>query len=179
MMNQAPRKSSKPSPIMLRLEMRERRGCFVAADPYAAKKIKEKGFRIGDLIAVTMKKLNSIGLNKLLHYIGLLCVQNLDSFSGLDAHTALKRLQIEGNIECDEIGVPVELALKLLRDAVERGDKMVMWRIPRSMSFETMDEGERHEMGIAFCRHISKHYWPDLSPEQIEAMAEGMNKITD
>jgi len=164
---------------MLRIEVREGRKCFVAADSYSAKKIGERGFHVGDLVASTLKKMNSPVLNRILHFIGVLCVDNLDSFSGIDAHTALKRLQIEGNIACDEVGIPVEVALQLLREAVERGDKMVMMRVPLSMSFETMDEGERHEMGLAFCRHISKHYWPDLSPEQIEAMAEGMSKITD
>ena len=169
----------KPSPLMLRVEVREGRKCFVPADTYSGKIINERGYKVHDLVSAVLKKVNSTVLNKLLHYIGTLCVENIDDFAGLDDHRALKRLQIEGNIACDEIGVPAEVAMQLLREAVERGDNMVMMRIPRSMSFETMDEGERHEMGIAFCKHISARYWPALTPESIQEMAEGMDKLTD
>lgn len=170
---------NKPSPIMLRVEVREGRKCFVPADNYSGKLINERGYKVNDLVAAVLKKTNSSVLNRLLHHIGVLCIENLEDFASIDAHKALKRLQIEGNIACDEIGVPAEVAMQLLRDAIERGDNMVMMRIPRSMSFETMDEGERHEMGLAFCRNISKKYWPSLTPEAIQEMAEGMSKLAD
>jgi hypothetical protein len=35
-----------------------------------------------------------------------------------------------------------------------------------------MDEGEFHEAARAMCRFIAEKYWPDLTPEQVEQMAE-------
>ena len=51
---------------------------------------------------------------------------------------------------------------------------LLIFRIPRSLSFDSMDEAEFHDAARAICRHIAECYWPSLSPEKIENMASCM-----
>lgn len=137
-------------------------GALQPADNYAATTLRNRGFHVGDILKADITKLNNPKFNRLLHFIGQLCAANLDEFTGMDAHRVLKRLQLEGGIACEEIGIKVP------------GFGMVTQRIPRSLAFESMDDGERHEVARAMCRHLSENYWPSASPEAIEAMAESM-----
>ena len=47
-------------------------------------------------------------------------------------------------------------------------------RQARSLSFESMDEGEFKETIRAMSEYIARTYWPSLTPQQIEQMAEAM-----
>ena len=50
----------------------------------------------------------------------------------------------------------------------------VIQRIPRSLSFESLDEAEFREVFGAICRHIGKTYWGGLSADEVQAMIELM-----
>lgn len=152
--------SRKPTHKKERVYLRIIKGGLVPADEYAASRLREKSYNIGDVVAVQISKLRNPKFNRLVHRIGQLVVANIDAFAGMDAHKAIKRLQIEGRIACDEVGVLVQ------------GFGMVIQFIPRSMSFDTMDEGEYHEAARGICRTIAERYWPTLTAEAIEEMAE-------
>ena len=143
-----------------RIYLRVSKGCLIPADDYAASRLREKGYKLNDVLAAQIVKLRNPKFNRLVHRIGQIVVANIEAFAGLDAHTAIKRLQMEGRIACDEIGIMVP------------GYGMVVQVIPRSMSFDTMDEGEYNEAARAICRLIAQRYWPTLTPEQVEKMAE-------
>lgn len=147
-----------------RIYLRVIKGGLVPADDYAASRLRDKDYKVGDVLAAKLTKLRNPRFNRLVHRIGQLVVENIEAFDGLDAHTAIKRLQMEGRIACDEIGILVP----------EYG--MVVQVIPRSLSFDTMEEGEYHEVARAICRLIAKRYWQTLAPEQIEQMAESFVK---
>jgi len=80
----------------------------------------------------------------------------------MDAHKVLKRLQIEGNIECDEVAYRIP----------DYG--MIVQKIPRSLSFASMDQDDFKDCFKAMCRHICDRYWPELGPDEIEQQAELM-----
>lgn len=143
-----------------RIYFRVDRGCLVPADNYAASKLRERNYRVGDLLAAELVKPRNPKFNRLVHRIGQLVVANIEAFAGLDAHKAIKRIQIEGKVFCEEIGIHVP------------GYGMLVQLIPRSLSFESLDEGEYHEAAKAICRTIAERYWTDLEPEAIEEMAE-------
>lgn len=158
-MNQAiSAKKRKPEPVYLRVIQ----GGLVPADNYAQEQLRSKKFKIGDVIKVDIRKLRNNKFNRLVHRIGQLVAANIEAFSGLDAHTCIKRLQIEGRIACDEIGVLVQ------------GYGMVIQFIPRSMSFDSMCETEYHDCAKQICRLIAERYWQGLDPDQIEEMAGAM-----
>ena len=148
----------KPEPVYLRVIQ----GGLVPADGYAQSQLRNKKLKIGDVIKVDIRKLRSQKFNRLVHRIGQLCAANIEAFTGLDAHTCIKRLQIEGRIACDEIGVMVP------------GYGMVIQFIPRSMSFDSMGQAEYHDCAKQICRLIAARYWKGLEPEQIEEMAGAM-----
>jgi len=138
------------------------KGALVPADDSASEKLRSRGFRRGDILQADLVKLRNPKFNRLVHRIGQLVVANLDAFDGLDGHGALKRIQLEGNIACDEQVIQYPAI----------GNCLV--RIPRSLSFEAMDEGEFQETARAMCRYIAAKYWQDMTPEQIEEMANSM-----
>ena len=115
---------------------------------------------MNDLLAAELVKPRNPKFNRLVHRIGQLVVANIDAFAGLDAHKAVKRLQIEGKVACEEIGIHVP------------NYGMVIQLIPRSLGFESMDEGEYCQAARGICRTIAERYWSDLSEEQVLEMAE-------
>lgn len=142
--------------------LRVSQGALVPADNYARSVLRERGFNIGDLLAADLTKPRNPKFNNLVHQLGQLVVANIESFSGMDAHKAIKRLQIEGRVACDEIGVMVP------------GFGMVIQFIPQSLSFQSLDEGEFQQAARGIARTIAERYWPDCKPEAIENMATAM-----
>ena len=145
---------------------RDANGLFLRpADGYSAKRMNERGYAVGDKLLNDMTKPRNPGFWGLAHRVGAMVVNNVEGYEGLDAHDALKRLQIEGNIACDEIPAFMEIL----------GQKiLVRQRIPRSLSYASMDEGEFRGVMKQFCAFIASEYWPGLTPEQVERMADVM-----
>lgn len=146
---------SKSERIMLRVG----KGAMVPADKFSTDRLRERGYKIGDLVSADIRKARNPKFHRMVHVLGKLLVENLESFEGLDAHRALKRLQWEGNIACDEMQVNMP------------NIGMVSVRIPGSLSFENMDEGEFQEVYKRFCETVRKTYWPQLDEGAIEEMA--------
>jgi len=135
------------------------KGGFAPADIGTATRLREKGLHVGDLIFAQFKKPRNPSFHRLVHAFGEILVQNIEAFENMNSHSVLKRLQIEGNIGCDEMAV------------LFPGIGPCTYRIPRSLSFESMDESEFSEVFKGFCRYVSKTYWPSMDPEAIEEMA--------
>lgn len=135
-------------------------GTLAPADSYAQSKCRERGYRVGDLLSADLAKPRNPKFNRLVHRIGQLVVANIEGFSGLDAHLAIKRLQIEGKVACDEVGISAP------------GYGMLIQFIPRSLSYESMDEGEYQQAARGICRTIAERYWPSLDEDAIAEMAE-------
>lgn len=142
-----------------RLLFRVAKGCLVPADGYTLECLRERGYRVGDVLSADLRKPRSPGFWALAHKLGQLCADNIERFTGMVAHEVLKTMQDEGDIECDHL--PFELP--------RFGS--VVFRRPRSLSFDNMDQGTFHKVMKAFCRHISERYWPTMTPEQIADMS--------
>lgn len=138
------------------------KGRLVPADPFTAERLRAKGYHVGDVLKATLAKPRNPKFNRLAHAFGKLCADNIERFDGMNAHAVLKAVQYEGDIACERMMVNL------------KGFGMVEVRMPQSLSFESMDEGAFRETYAAMCGHVSKTYWPDLSPEQIAEMAETM-----
>ncbi|WP_333679903.1 hypothetical protein [Dyella sp.] len=145
-----------------RFAMRVHKGALMPADQVTVARLRNRGYHLGDLVFVEIKKPRNPRFHRLAHQLGALCVENLEAFAGMDAHAVLKRLQIEANVGCDEIALNFP------------GIGPCSYRVPHSLSFESMDQGEFHAVMAGLCRYISARYWPDLAPERIEAMADCM-----
>ena len=145
-----------------RYMMRVQKGALVPADRFTEQQLRAKGFHVGDIVSITVGKARNPRFHRLAHQLGALLVENLEQFEGLDAHRALKRLQVEANIACDEMAIYVP------------GVGKCQHLTPRSLSFDSMDESEFRAVFAALCRHVARTYWPNLTPEKVEEMAELM-----
>lgn len=147
----------RPERIALRIE----KGCLRPADGLSQERLRERGYRVGDVVFAELKKPRNPGFHRLAHALGKLVADNIDDFEGMSSHATIKRLQLEAGVACEEIAYRVK-------------GMSVIQRIPRSLSFESLDDGEFHEVFGGICRHISANYWKDLDAEQVAAMAELM-----
>ena len=142
-----------------RIPLRVERGRLVPFDDMAASMLRAKGYGLGDVVMADLAKSRNPKFHGLAHQLGSLLAENLDAFEGVNSHAVLKRLQIEANVGCDEMALMFP------------GVGPCVYRVPRSLSFGSMDEAEFKQVIAAMCRHISKTYWPTCTPEQVEAMA--------
>lgn len=144
--------------ILLRVE----KGALVPAHEPARDALRARGFKVGDLLMADLAKPRNAGFHRLAHAIGRLVAENVQDFSGMDAHAALKRLQAESGLQCD---------VRLV-DLPGIGAAMIC--TPRSISFDAMDEGEFHWLVRGICRFIAERYWQSCTPEEIQNMAQAM-----
>jgi len=140
--------------------LRVEKGSLVPNDAATVELLRARKYKLGDVLAAELSKPRSPKFHRLAHSLGGMLAENIEAFAGMDAHRVLKRLQIEGRIACDEIPIHAP------------GVGPCAYFIPLSLSFESMDDGEFHEVIAAFCAYVSHKYWPSLEPEQIEQMAE-------
>lgn len=148
----------KPKSAKPRYALRVIRGGYAPADASAAGALRQK-HRIGDLVFAEFTKPRNPKFHRLAHQLGAMLAANLEPFSAMDAHDVLKRLQIEANVGCDAVAV------------IFPGIGPCEYRIPRSLSFESMDEDTFKKVIADMCRHVAAKYWTTCSPEQIEQMA--------
>lgn len=131
---------------------------FEVISPWTRQQIKDKGYRPGDDVSLEIYKVRNPLFNKLVHQFGIVLSENLDDFTGVEPHKVLKRIQLEGGIGCEEMAL--------------RGDFGIVYhRVPLSLAFDQMDEGEFKAVFREMTRYVARKYWPTLAPEQIEQMA--------
>ena len=148
-----------------RLLFRVAKGSLVPGDGYTLKRLKERGYKVNDILLADLRKPRQPGFHRVAHRLGQLVVDNIEEFTGLDGHAALKRLQVEAKAECDEIPVVMTILGQKIK---------ISHRIPRSLSYASMDEGQFREVMRTISNHIATEYWPDMTAEKIEEMAEMM-----
>lgn len=184
-----------PEPIALRValsgDLSAQRRVLVAATAGDAARLASKGNHVGDLIFARITKPRNPGFHRLAHRIGQLVVENVEGFGHMEAHAALKRLQIESGAGCEilsveissvwaevlawigeNIGRPVAEMLRLATDAMGLKGKLIPIHVPKSLSYDSMDEGAFKDAVKSICKYLSIRYWPAMSPEDIELMAE-------
>lgn len=138
-------------------------GTFAPADGYYRRVCRERKYKTGDILLADLKQQRSVGFNKLVHKFGQLCKDNIERFAScVDAHAVLKVVQLEADIGCDRLLIMVP------------GLGLTEYRIPQSLSFDSMEETYFRAIYRRMSEHVSKKYWPTISPEAIEELAEVM-----
>lgn len=164
-MSAAVRKAKRPSrPVYAEvvrvavLATGEERLALVATHPVDRRLMKERGYREGDEVRLEIKKPRNAKFNRLAHALGKLMVDSIDEFATLDSHGALKRLQRESGICCEEQSVEVP------------GGGTLALKVAQSIAFDEMSEEEFSHLFKGICHHIVQKYWHDMSAEQVEQM---------
>lgn len=145
---------------------RVERGALVPASELAAQSLRQRGYKIGDVVSAELRQPRNPQFHGLAHVFGQLLLDNLDTFEGLDAHRVLKRLQWESGVGCDEMACNVpNVGLHTIR-------------IPRSLSFDMMDQGEFYAVYSGLCGHVRRTYWRDMPETETERLAELFTRET-
>lgn len=147
---------AKPDKIFMRFE----KGVMVPVDDYAIHQLRERKFKIGDVVAVEITKQRNPGFHRLAHNLGKLCAANIDEFKGRDAHTVIKQIQLRAGIECEESIITVP------------GGGEMLCKQPKSIGFASMGQEVFYKMMLNFCRYVAENYFEGLTAEQVKEMAE-------
>ena len=137
-------------------QLQSGRKCLIPADRQTEAELNswDKRVRAGELRCPRNPK-----FHRLAHAIGSLAADNLDTFTGMDGHQVLKRLQLESGTACDEM-------------AIKAGGHMFLHRIPRSLSFSSMAQDEFRDVMYALCSYLVREYWPQTTVDEVVQMAE-------
>ena len=136
------------------------KGALWPADGIARSRLNAKGIHRGDLVFVEMTKPRNPRFHRLVHALGKMVAENIEAFEGYSAHRVLKRLQMEAGVGCEEIAYLLH-------------GHMIVQRVPLSLGYESMDDGEFQEVYKALCREVSK-YWGELDADAVAALVDLM-----
>lgn len=140
----------------------EELGALVPRHRIDQRLMRERNYRVGDELRADLKKPRNAKFHRLVHALGGLVVDQIESFQGMGCHDAIKRLQRETGICCEVQTIELPGVGKL--DV----------SVAQSIAFDEMEEGDFHRLWQGICRHLCERYWPGMKPEEIEAMAELM-----
>ncbi len=106
-------------------------GALVPDHPIDRRSMRERKFNTGKQLRATLRQDRNPGFWRKAHVLGGWLADNVEDFSGLDMHAAIKKLQEKSGIgvEIEEFQVP-EIGLKGTRT------------VAASLNFSDMDEGD-------------------------------------
>lgn len=159
-------KATKAMPVYLTLRKMidpatgKERAAFVAASDADAALMAERGFKINARVRADLKQPRNERFNRLVHGLGRVLVQNIDRFSGMQAHAAIKELQAESGVYCDREEFDIPGLGRLSR------------QVPQSLAFDSMGEEAFQDFWRQCCAYLVKTDWPTLTEERLTEMAE-------
>ncbi|KGU41837.1 hypothetical protein [Xanthomonas citri] len=155
------------------LDTGEERLALLAEHPVDRELMKQRGYRRGQEVRLEIKAPRDAWRHRLLHKIGQLMTDNVEGWQELGTHEAVKRLQREAGVCCDEIDMDATAvvsavlaasdaafgpgASKLLREVLPKIDTIPV-TVARSLAFDSMDEDEFRRLFEGITRHIGSAY---------------------
>ena len=136
------------------------RAAFVAASDADAALMAERGFKLNTKVRADLKQPRNERFNRLVHGLGRVLAQNIDRFTGMQAHAAIKELQAESGVYCDREEFDIPGLGRLSR------------QVPQSLSFDSMGEEAFQDFWRKCCAYLVATDWPTLTEERLTEMAE-------
>ena len=76
----------RPERIALRID----KGCLRPADGLSQERLRERGYRVGDVVFAELKKPRNPGFHRLAHALGQMVAENIDDFEGMSSQPSIK-----------------------------------------------------------------------------------------
>lgn len=133
---------------------------LVPADEFAFEDLAACKFKLGETVKADIKRSRNPGFHRFVHALGKLAVEQVPGFENLNAHEAVKRLQLESGAGCDTL-------------VIELDGMVVPYRVAKSLSFDTMDEIEFQHVAKACAKRLATRYLQD-SEDEIAAIVDEM-----
>jgi hypothetical protein len=109
-------------------------GALVPDHPIDRRSMRERKFNTGKMLRATLRQDRNPAFWRKAHVLGGWLADNVDTFSGCDMHSAIKRLQENSGIGCDDEDFSIDLGSL----GVHKGTRTVA----RPLNFDDLDEGE-------------------------------------
>lgn len=126
--------------------------------------MRDRKLGVGSEVRAVLTKPRNVAFHRLAHALGRMVAEQIEGFEGMDAHDALKRLQMECGAFCDEVTMHIDLG--------ELGKHAVPVKQPRSIAFDELDESEFSQLVETIYRHIAATYWKGMTTEAVAEMVE-------
>ena len=172
--------------------LREPVGVFVPRTNLDHRIARERKYHVGRELRADFKAPRNVMFYRKAHYIARLLTESVDGYAGMgDFHDVLKRLQRESGLWCEPaeidasgvvdaalaavqatLGPEARAAILPTMDAL----RSIPINIPRSLSFDEMDEAEWDRFYGDMCEYIGRVYFSDMTPEQVDAMIEAFGR---
>lgn len=168
-MNAQPVRKKPRRPIYLKVErlVRPETGEEVGAlvPRYSAdrEQLRSRKFVTGAELRAEIRRKRNPKFYRLGHALGKLLVEQTEEFALLNAHTAIKRLQMESGVCCDIVEYEIPGLGKITRNE------------PQSTSFDEMEEGTWAELWTALVKQATKY----IGGMSEEALAEFLEMTVD
>lgn len=137
-------------------------GALVPMHEVDRRAMRERSYTTGAVIRAELMRPRSVGFHRFAHALGGMIADHIEGYEGLDAHAALKAMQLASGVACDETRTPVP------------GLGELVSRQAQSLAFDKMPEGEFRAFVSGICHHIAAKHWPHMTPEAVEEMARMM-----
>ena len=121
-------------------------GALRPANEIDARLLKERRFHVGREVRAELKAPREAWKHRLIHKIGQLMVDNVEGWEQLGSHDAVKRLQRESGVCCDEIEIDIPGMGKLI--AMQA----------KSLAFDEMEHDEFERLFSGITEHIGQRY---------------------
>ncbi|KIP87477.1 hypothetical protein SN15_01935 [Stenotrophomonas maltophilia] len=151
----------------------EELGSFVPLHDIDRRLAKERGYKVGHEYRLEIKESRNAAFHRLAHAVGNLLVDNVETFRDLDAHAALKRVQLEAGICCEMVEVDATPVIAAVLDASEAmlgtGARKVLAgvlpeihtipvKVAQSLAFDSMEEEDFGAFFKGITAWIGEHY---------------------
>lgn len=161
-------KPAKPRPMPVYLLLRrlvdpatgKEVAAFVPATEADKSILREREFKINTKVRAELKAPRNERFNRLVHGLGRVLSQNIDRFTGKQSHAAIKALQLESGIYCEEESIEVP------------GIGQLILKRPQSLSYDSMGEEVFQDFWRQCCAYLVQKDWPTLTEERLTEMAE-------
>lgn len=138
----------------------QRIGAMVPASDADKAMMRERSFRRSTKVRAVLTQPRNERFNRLVHGLGAVLAANLDRFTGKQAHAAVKALQTEALVYCDEEVFDLP------------GLGVLTRHTPQSLSFDSMGEEVFQDFWAKCCAYLVATDWPTLTVERLTEMAE-------
>lgn len=151
----------------------EELGCFVPSHPIDQRLAKERGYRVGHEYRAEIKQARVSWQHRLIHKIGTLMVENVEGWEQLNSHDAVKQLQLESGVCCEQAEIDARPVIAAVLAFVQtivgkrtfaKLSKMlpaietVPVRQAESLSYDEMEQDRFEQLFDGITEHIGKHY---------------------
>lgn len=121
-------------------------GALVPAHDIDARLLRERNFHVGREVRAELKQPRVEWQHRLIHKIGTLMVDNVEGWEQLKSHDAVKRLQRESGVCCEEMEVDIP------------GVGRLMVKQAESLAFDEMEQDRFEQLFEGITQHIGAKY---------------------